>query len=63
MLAKSVLLASIHFVEGLVWLSLVTLIVARLRPVLARPRVQRALESVTGLFFIAFGVKLALSRR
>jgi RhtB (resistance to homoserine/threonine) family protein len=62
-LAKSILLASIHFVEGLVWLSLVTLFVARLRPVLTQPRVQRALESVTGLVFIAFGVKLALSRR
>lgn len=62
-LARSILLASIHFVEGLVWLSLVTLFVARLRPVLARPRVQRALESVTGLVFIAFGVKLAVTRR
>ncbi len=62
-LAKSILLASIHFVEGLAWLSLVTLFVGRLRPVLAQPRVQRALESVTGLVFIAFGVKLALSRR
>jgi RhtB (resistance to homoserine/threonine) family protein len=62
-LAKSILLASIHFLEGLVWLSLVTLFVARLRPVLAQPRVQRALESVTGVVFIAFGVKLAMSRR
>jgi RhtB (resistance to homoserine/threonine) family protein len=62
-LAKSILLASIHFVEGLVWLSLVTLFVARLRSVLAQPRVQRVLESVTGLVFIAFGVKLAVSRR
>jgi RhtB (resistance to homoserine/threonine) family protein len=62
-LAKSILLASIHFAEGLVWLSLVTLFVTRLRPVLARPRVQSALESVTGLVFIGFGVKLALSRR
>jgi RhtB (resistance to homoserine/threonine) family protein len=61
--AKSILLASIHFVEGLVWLSLVTIFVARLRPVLSKPRVQRALESVTGLVFVAFGVKLALSRR
>jgi RhtB (resistance to homoserine/threonine) family protein len=62
-LAKSILLAAIHFVEGLVWLSLVTLFVARLRPVLSRPSMQRALESVTGLVFIGFGVKLALSRR
>lgn len=62
-LARSLLLAGIHFVEGLVWLSLVTLFVARIRGVLARPRVARALESVTGLVFIGFGVKLALARR
>jgi RhtB (resistance to homoserine/threonine) family protein len=62
-LARSILLASIHFVEGLVWLSLVTLFVARLRTVLAQPRVRRALETFSGLVFIAFGVKLAVSRR
>lgn len=62
-LARSLLLAGIHCVEGLVWLSLVTLFVARLRPLLAGPRVQRALESVTGVVFIAFGVKLALTPR
>jgi RhtB (resistance to homoserine/threonine) family protein len=62
-LAKSLLLAAIHFAEGLVWLSLVALFVARIRRVLARPRVQRGLEAVTGLVFIAFGVKLALARR
>ena len=62
-LAKSILLASIHFAEGLVWLSLVTFFVARLRPFLVRPIVQRALEGVSGLVFISFGVKLAVSRR
>ena len=62
-LARSILLASIHFAEGLVWLSLVTLFVARLRTVLAQPRVRRALESFSRLVFIAFGVKLAISRR
>ncbi|GEJ58618.1 LysE family translocator [Anaeromyxobacter diazotrophicus] len=61
-LRRSILLASIHFAEGLVWLSLVTLFVARLRPVLARPGVQRGLEGVTGAVFIAFGVRLATSR-
>jgi len=62
-LAKSILLASIHFVEGMVWLSFVTVFVSRLRTVLAQPRVQRALEGVSGLVFIAFGVKLAMSER
>jgi len=62
-LAKSILLASIHFVQAIVWLSFVTVFVARLRSVLAQPRVQRALESISGIVFIAFGVKLAMSRR
>jgi RhtB (resistance to homoserine/threonine) family protein len=61
-LAKSILLAAIHFAEGTLWLSLVTVFVARLRPVLARPAVQRSLESVSGVVFIGFGVKLATSR-
>jgi RhtB (resistance to homoserine/threonine) family protein len=62
-LAKSILLASIHFAQSIVWLSLVTVFVARLRSVLAQPRVQLSLESVSGIVFIAFGVKLAMSRR
>jgi RhtB (resistance to homoserine/threonine) family protein len=62
-LAKSILLAAIHFTEGVIWLSLLTVFVARLRGVLASPRVHRALESVTGLVLIGFGVKLATARR
>jgi RhtB (resistance to homoserine/threonine) family protein len=62
-LAKSILLAAIHFTEGVIWLSLLTVFVARLRGVLANPRVHRALESVTGLVLIGFGVKLATARR
>ncbi len=61
-LAKSILLAAIHFVEGLIWLSLVTVFVARLRGLLARPRVRRGLETFTGLVLIAFGVRLAATR-
>jgi RhtB (resistance to homoserine/threonine) family protein len=62
-LAKSLLLAAIHVAQGIVWLSLVTLFVARLRRVLTRPRVRRALEGVTGLVLVGFGVRLATSRR
>ncbi len=62
-LAKSILLASIHFAEGVVWLSFVTLFVARLRSALTRPVVQRTLESVTGLVLVGFGVRLAAARR
>ncbi len=62
-LARSILLAGVHFLEGLVWLSLVALFVARLRAVLSHPRVQRGLEAVSGVVFIGFGIRLALDRR
>lgn len=62
-LARSILLASVHFAEGVVWLSLVTLFVTRFRSMLTQPRVRRAMESASGVAFIGFGVKLAVSRR
>lgn len=63
MLPRSLLLAGIQFAEGLVWLTLVALLVVRVRGVLARPGVRRALDGVTGLVFIGFGVRLATARR
>jgi RhtB (resistance to homoserine/threonine) family protein len=62
-LLKSVFLASIHFLLGLLWLSLVTLVLGRLRAVLTRPHIQQRLEAITGIILIAFGVRLALERR
>lgn len=62
-LAKSILLASIHGAEGILWLSLVTVFVARLRGVLTQPRVQAALEGATGLVLVAIGVRLAAESR
>ncbi len=61
-LAKSLLLAGIHFVMGLVWLSLVTLLLGRMRKALTRPRVKRTLEAVTGIVFIGFGLRLAMEK-
>jgi RhtB (resistance to homoserine/threonine) family protein len=62
-LLKSMLLAGIHFVLGLLWLSLVTLLLGRVRAVLTRPHIQQRLEAITGAILIAFGVRLALERR
>lgn len=62
-LAKSMLLATIHFLQGVLWLSVVALCVERLRRGLTRPRVQRALEAVTGLVLVGFGLRLAVERR
>ena len=62
-LAKSLLLALIHAGLGVTWLSLVTLLLGRLRAVLARPRVKQTIEALTGTVLILFGVRLALARR
>lgn len=62
-LAKSLLLAGIHFMLGIVWLSLVTMFLGRMRQLLTRPRVQRAIEATTGAILIAFGARLAIERR
>lgn len=62
-LAKSLLLAGIHFMLGIVWLSLVTMFLGRVRPLLTHPRVQRAIEATTGAVLIAFGARLAMERR
>lgn len=62
-LAKSLFLAGIHFMLGIVWLALVSVFVGWLRLLLARPAIRRGLERVTGVVLIAFGVRLALDRR
>jgi threonine/homoserine/homoserine lactone efflux protein len=56
------LLASIHIVLGLVWLSAYAWLVSRLQVVLARPRVKAAMESVSGAVLVALGVRVALER-
>lgn len=57
------LLAVIHAIVGTAWLCLLILAMRPLKAWLARPGVVRALDRVTGLVFIGFGVKLALERR
>jgi threonine/homoserine/homoserine lactone efflux protein len=59
---RAMLLAGIHWVEGVLWLSAVTLLLGRLRWWIGQPRVQRRLEAATGVVLIAFGVRLAMER-
>jgi RhtB (resistance to homoserine/threonine) family protein len=59
---KSMLLAGIHWVEGVLWLSMVTLFLGRLRWWISRPGVKRAIEATTGAVLIAFGIRLAMER-
>lgn len=61
-LPASIALGVVHDVEGLVWFTLLIFVVSRAATLLARPRVQRRLEALTGVAFIGFGVKLALTR-
>jgi RhtB (resistance to homoserine/threonine) family protein len=62
-LSASMLLATIHCALGLLWLSLLTVFLNRLRALLTRAQIQRRLEALTGLILIGFGLRLALERR
>jgi len=61
-LGKSMLLAGIHWIEGAVWMSIVTLFVARLRSWISRSRVTRTIEAVTGVLLLGFAARLAMER-
>ena len=62
-LSKSILLAGIHFIEGIAWLSMVSLIVDQTRRVFLKPSMHRWLNGVCGTLLIGFGIRLALERR
>lgn len=62
-LVTSLLLASIHGVLSVAWLSGYGWAVTRAGDVLRRPPVRRALDRLTGGVLIAFGARLALERR
>jgi RhtB (resistance to homoserine/threonine) family protein len=59
---KSILLASIHFVEGILWMSALTLFVGRVRAWIMQPRVRCTIEAMSGVVLIGFGARLALDR-
>lgn len=56
---STLLLSAITVVSAVGWFGLVALTVAAVRRVLQRPRVQRALDAVTGTALITFGVRVA----
>jgi threonine/homoserine/homoserine lactone efflux protein len=57
-----ILLAAIHIVVGLVWLTFYAWTVHRLHAALTRPRVKATLERVTGTILVALGGRVALER-
>jgi threonine/homoserine/homoserine lactone efflux protein len=62
-LARSLLLAGVHVVIGLVWLVTYAYSLGRLSAALRPPGVRRSLEGVTGTLLIAIGGRLAWDRR
>jgi RhtB (resistance to homoserine/threonine) family protein len=62
-LRRSLFLAAVHIVMGLIWLTSYAWFIDRLGVVLTRPRVKAALERATGVVLIAFGARLAWERR
>jgi RhtB (resistance to homoserine/threonine) family protein len=62
-LAKSLLLTAIHFVEGILWLGFVAWGVDRSRRFFLRPLLRRWMDALCGTVLIALGVRLALEQR
>jgi threonine/homoserine/homoserine lactone efflux protein len=62
-LAKSLLLAGIHFVLGIVWLCTMVLFLGRVGTYIASSGIRQKIELATGAILIALGVRLALEQR
>jgi threonine/homoserine/homoserine lactone efflux protein len=59
----SLMLGGIFLAEGIVWLTAIVCLAARLSAILSRPRIRRRMERLTGLVMVGFGVRLAIERR
>jgi RhtB (resistance to homoserine/threonine) family protein len=62
-LAKSLLLAAIHFVEGILWLGFVAWGVDQSRRFFLRPLLRRWMDALCGTVLVALGLRLALEPR
>lgn len=62
-LAKSLLLAGIHFAEGILWLGLVAHLVDRSRRFFLHPALRRWIDTACGAVLVALGARLALEQR
>ncbi len=61
-LAQSLMLAAIHCLLGMVWLSLVSLLLGRMAALVCQPAIRARLEGLSGLILVGFGVRLALEQ-
>lgn len=62
-LPRYVLLTSIHYVEGILWLGGVALLVAGSRTLFMRPAWRRWIDAACGTILVALGLRLALQRQ
>jgi threonine/homoserine/homoserine lactone efflux protein len=58
-LQKSLLLAVIHFVEGILWFTVVSILVDRSRQFFVKPRQRRLIDAACGTILVALGFRLA----
>jgi RhtB (resistance to homoserine/threonine) family protein len=62
-LTKSLLLASIHYIEGILWLVGLSIMLDHIRQFILHATVRRWLEGLCGAALVGFGARLALERR
>ena len=62
-LTKSFLLASIHYVEGILWLVALSIMLDHTRRFLLKSVVRRWLDGLCGAMLVGFGARLALERQ
>ena len=62
-LITSLLLAAVHIAMRFTWLSLITILIQRIRIFIDHPFVQQSLEALTGVILCSLGLRLALARR
>ncbi len=63
MLRRSLALAAIHVLMGLIWLSAYALLVDRVAGLLGSRRVKQRIQAVTGTLLLGLGIRLALEKR
>ncbi len=62
-LTKSLLLASIHYVEAILWLVALAIMFDSLRRFILQSAVRRWLDGLCGVVLVGFGVRLAFARQ
>ena len=63
MLVPFMILGGLFVLMGVVWLCAYALVAVKASELLRRRRVSRAIDRLSGVILIAFGVRLALERR